>query len=75
MSMFKKYEWYHHHGISVMVRKSLKGKHWNYCMCFDCLSFIPDKKINCPASKELYKFCKKWGMVTPVFECPNFLRK
>jgi hypothetical protein len=75
MSVFSKYEQYIHHNIPVMVRKSLRGKHRDYCLCWDCRHFMPGDKLNCPAAKELHEFCQKWGMTTPVFECPNFVEK
>ena len=68
---FEKYE---HHGIEVAVRSDLKGKHRDHCLCFQgCPHFKPgDREINCEIANEVYAICVKYGIVTPVFECPHF---
>ena len=64
---------YEHHGNMVMVDKELKGKHRDHCLCWKCRKFIPaDRKLNCKKANELFKFCQKHKMTTPVFECPDF---
>lgn len=70
------YEKYNHHGSDVFVRKDLKGKHREYCLCFSCANLnIENKKKNCPISNALFDNCVKFNVVTPVFECPNFIKK
>ena len=62
----------------VWVKKDLKGKHREHCLCFDCDLFHPNpegREENCPIANELYDFCVKHGMTTPVWECPNFIQK
>lgn len=68
------FELYEHHDHDVWVRRSLKGKHREMCMCHaPCMKFHPGTKENCPIAQELFEFCKRYGMVTPVFECRKFV--
>jgi hypothetical protein len=72
MSEFEKYD---HHGTEVSVRKDLKGKHREHCLCFSCEKFklgTPDK---CPVANSLFTFCVLHDLVTPVYECPLFKEK
>ena len=74
--MGKTYEKYEHHGVHVWSRVDLKGTHREHCLCFDCKSLnIDDPEDNCEVADELYQFCVKWGMTTPVFTCPFFRKK
>jgi hypothetical protein len=69
------YEKYTHHGTEVTVRKDLKGKHREYCLCYTCEVFKDGTIVSrggCPTAKALYENCIKYGVVTPVFECPDF---
>jgi hypothetical protein len=62
-----------HHGRTVWAHTDNQGTHRENCLCFSCANFHmeePEKK--CPIANELYQFCVKYGMTTPVFECPNF---
>ena len=63
---------YEHHGNQVFVQKHLKGKHRDHCLCFCCDLFHPGSKDNCGIAKTLYRLCVDQGMVTPVYECPQF---
>jgi len=72
-------EWYKHHGNTVAVFSNLKGKHRDHCLCFECSKFsganLPgpgEKKKNCPIAQDTYDNCVKHGLVTPVYECPQF---
>jgi hypothetical protein len=68
--MFEQYE---HHDQTVWVRSSLRGKHRECCLCFDCRFFNPeDRESNCPIANTLYAFDVLTGLTTPVFECPEF---
>ena len=70
----KTLENYNHHGNQVWVRKSLKEKHRDYCLCFSCSKLnIEDRASNCPIANELYDFCVRNKMATPVWECPDFI--
>lgn len=72
----RKYINYEHHGNLVFVRRDLKGKHRDHCLCWYCGKFIPDgDKKNCIIARELYAFCIKHKLVTPVWECPVFEQK
>lgn len=70
----KIYETYSHHGKEVNVKKNLKGKHREYCLCYVCNKFNPeDREKNCPIANEVYDNCVKFNIVTPVWECPDFI--
>jgi hypothetical protein len=63
---------YEHHGNKVKVRKDLRGKHRQHCLCYHCKYYSADRKKNCPISNAVYANCVKYGLVTPVWECPEF---
>lgn len=65
---------YAHHGVDVAVREDLRGKHKKHCLCFLCELFTPDdRESNCEIANALYANCVKFGVVTPVYECPKFV--
>ena len=65
---------YEHHENEVAVRKNLKGKHRQYCLCFTCGNFnMKDPEKKCKIADELYQFCVKHGLTTPVWECPYYI--
>lgn len=66
------YEQYEHHGETVWVKTSLKGKHREHCLCFSCSKFKPGKHDNCPIASGLYVIVCDHGLVSPVYECPEF---
>jgi len=64
---------YVHHDIRVGVREDLKGKHREYCLCYQCHNFTPeDRGNNCAIANALYALNCLAGITTPVWECPNF---
>lgn len=63
---------YLHHGNKVFVREDLKGKHRQYCLCYHCKHYSTDRKKNCLISNAIHANCVRYGLVTPVFECPEF---
>jgi len=65
---------YEHHNTNVYVKEQLKGKHQDYCLCYQgCARFHPeDKENNCRIANKLYEFDKEFGLVTPIWECPNY---
>ena len=66
-------EKYKHHDIDVFVDSRLKGKHRKHCLCYNCKKFIPDDVWkNCSIAAELFEVCIENGLVTPVYECPEF---
>jgi hypothetical protein len=68
-----KFEQYEHHGVAVWVRKDLKGKHREHCLCFSCANFKPGTpEGNCPKANLNYAVCIAEGMTLPVYECPDF---
>jgi hypothetical protein len=72
----KKYVQYEHHGKMVWVRKDLKGKHRDYCLCFNCKKLnLEIRKKNCTDANKLYDYCVKNNKTTPVFECEIFEQK
>ena len=70
--VMEQYEQYEHHSKLVWVDKKLRGTHRSHCLCWSCKDFRPGLEENCERAKELYAYCVKWGMTTPVFECPVF---
>ena len=63
---------YEHHGGIVSVDEDQKGKHWEHCLCSRCSNFCKDELWNCKIAKTNFEMCKKYNIVTPVFECPKF---
>lgn len=61
---------YVHHGKVVHVDEELKGLHRKHCLCYRCKEFYANPK--CPIAHAVYLNCVEYGIVTPVFECPNF---
>ena len=69
-----KFEQYEHHNALVWVRKDLRGKHTDNCLCFSCASFNPGPpETNCPKANLNYAVCLAFDMVLPVYECPDFI--
>lgn len=67
---------YMHHGKLVTVYSFLKGRHKEACLCYDCGAFQPeDREKNCPIANAVYNLNVEHGLVTPVWECPEFYRK
>lgn len=60
--------WYKHHGLDMAVVKSDKGKHREHCLCYSC-----GEHAACKKAKALLKFCQDNNMVTPVWECADFM--
>ena len=64
---------YQHHGILMNVRKDLKGRHREHCLCFFCKFFDMDnREENCPIANVLYSLNILANIVTPVWECKKF---
>lgn len=67
-------EKYIHHGIEVSVDSKLKGKHKSYCLCHNCKNLdIYNPENNCTKANKLYELCKEEGILTVIFECPDFV--
>lgn len=66
---------YEHHGNTVSVRSDLKGKHWDNCLCGFCKKLKPGTNENCEIAQAVYENCLKHKIVTPMWECPEFLEK
>ncbi len=68
-----KVEWYRHHGRLVAVRQALRGHYRESCLCYRCGKFNPDNPDdNCPTANLIYAACVLTGVVTPIWECPDF---
>jgi hypothetical protein len=66
---------YEHHGRNVSVRKDVKGKHREYCLCWTCQYFNPDdREKNCDIANNVFENCVEYGITTPVWECPYYKR-
>ena len=65
---------YNHHGKDVWVHTELRGKHRDHCLCFQCSKFKPDNRAeNCPIANKVYANCVQYNIVSPVWECPDFV--
>ena len=43
------------------------------CLCWKkCTNFKPNNEDNCPISKGILEFDRKYGVITPVWECETF---
>ena len=76
-TILDKFEQYEHHGELVWVRANMKGMHRAFCLCFSCEKFHPgdpNDSNNCPIAKQVYATCVDRGIVSPVWECPEFDR-
>jgi len=98
-----RYEKYTHHDVEVWVRKDLKGKDREHCLCWNCIKFKNNEYVDrvvrdgfvlpwqgetekpsdlwlervakvegCPIANKLYECYCKYGVVAPVWECPDF---
>lgn len=64
---------YIHYGKEVSVFEHLKGTHKEHCLCYsNCKFFKPNTSENCEIASANFEVCKKYGVVTPVFECPKY---
>ncbi len=68
-------EQYDHHGKEVSVMTELKGLHREHCLCYVCQKFEPGSVNNCQIAQDLFQFCVKNHVVTPVYECHVFCEK
>ena len=60
----------------VWVRKELKGKHRQHCLCHSCKKLnMEDRNNNCPTANLIYSICVRLNMTLPVWECQNFEEK
>ena len=66
---------YNHHGTNVKVQEHLKGKHRDHCLCWqNCKHFkAKEPEKNCEIARLLYAACIAFNIVTPVWECPNYV--
>ena len=63
---------YIHHN-EVFVQEHLKGRHREHCLCFlGCTLFKPNTPENCEIAQAVYNNCTKFGITTPMWECPKF---
>ena len=72
MSLYERYV--HWEGCpEVMVKKDLKGKHREHCLCWNCQKFDPkDREKNCPRANTIFALCVLLDMTLPVWECALF---
>lgn len=55
------------------VFEELKGKHRDHCLCHqNCKFFKPDHHQNCEIAQSSFDICFKYGIVTPMWECPKY---
>ena len=57
------------------VFDELRGKHKVHCLCFaGCKKFKPMQKDNCEIAQATFDNCVKFNTVTPMYECPEFVK-
>lgn len=57
----------------VTVLSEVKGKHRDHCLCYNgCVHFKPGQPNNCHIAEAVFANCVKYGLVTPVYECPVY---
>lgn len=71
--MNKKVKMYKHHNDElVAVFADKKGQHRDHCLCFQCKEFQGGGK--CEIANAVYENCKKFNIVSPVWECPKYVQ-
>lgn len=73
--MGKKVSYQHHGERPVFVDEDLKGKHRDHCLCYSCDRFQPGTADHCPIAQRVYETCVAFDLVTPVYECPEYVEK
>lgn len=68
----RRYVRFIHHDRMVIAREDLRGKHREFCLCYACEFFKPDKPDNCDIAQDVFATCIRHGVTTPIFECPKF---
>jgi len=70
------YEQYEKKGKKVWVKKELKERQKEFCMCWDCQKFKPEiEDKGCSIIKEVLELAVKKSIVLPVWECELFIAK
>jgi hypothetical protein len=71
------FEQYEHHGKLVWCQTRLKGKFRGpkgHCLCtWPCALFKPGQPDNCRKAQRNYEMCLEEDLVTPVYECVDFI--
>lgn len=74
-SKMKTEKYVYQYGQTVTVVSAVKGQHDAHCLCFaDCVHFHPNEKDNCHLAQTLYELHCAYGLVVPVYECPDYER-
>jgi len=67
---------YWHNGREMHVREDLKGLHAAHNLCFMCARFRPEAPdVHCGIAMRLREFCRRHGVVAPVWECSHFVER
>lgn len=70
------FDLYEHHDRWVWVKTEDKGKHREHCLCWSCENFTPNNRdTNCKIANLLFELDRAFDLVTPVWECPEFIEK
>jgi len=70
------YSQYERNGAVVWVRNDLKGRQKEFCMCWDCRRFAPEREDRgCPIINEVLTLAAVKKIVLPVWECQAFQQK
>ena len=59
--------------VRTWVRKDLKGRQKEHCMCWNCRKFMPETDHKgCSIIREVLKLASINNIVLPVWECAVF---
>jgi hypothetical protein len=64
---------YIHDKREVWVKLENVTLHDDFCICHECEGYSPGHDTHCPIAQEVSELNKKYGLVTPVWECPDFV--
>jgi len=65
---------YEHLGRQVSVLEQLKGKYRKHNLCQLCEKYTPDNHhTNCRIANAIFDNAVDFSVVTPVYECPEFV--
>ena len=70
-----KFEKYEHHGRERWVRKDMKGKNKDFCLCYSCENFKPNTQDNCEIAASLYAFIIRNDAMAVIWDCAKFVEK
>ncbi len=63
-------------GSMIWVREDLFNRQKEFCMCWDCSKFAPERDDKgCPIIRQVLALAAEKKIVLPVWECAEFIEK